>query len=94
MRSSSLLVTAWRGQRKRIFVMGSAFALECDRMAPNALHHLMYRSTVMVRISWADDEGLLREALEDKDGLVWVDLTIRSEEDASRPAGRLCISTN
>jgi magnesium transporter len=42
----------------------------------------MYRSS-NGRITWADDDGILREALADKDGLVWLDLTIRSEENAS-----------
>ena len=51
-------------------------------MAPEVLRHLMHRSSDG-RISWADDDGLLREALADKDGLVWLDLFIRTEADAS-----------
>jgi magnesium transporter len=43
----------------------------------------MYRRSSDGRITWADDDDTLREALADKDGLVWLDLTIRSEEDAS-----------
>jgi magnesium transporter len=35
------------------------------------------------RITWTEDDGNLREALADKDGLVWLDLTVREEEDAS-----------
>ena len=42
----------------------------------------MYRSSDG-RITWADDDTVLSEALADKDGLVWLDLMIRSEEDAS-----------
>jgi len=42
----------------------------------------MYRSSDG-RITWADDDEPLREALADTDGLVWLDLTIRSDEDAS-----------
>jgi magnesium transporter len=51
-------------------------------MASDALRRLMYRSSDG-RITWADDDGILREALADKDGLVWLDLTVRSEEDAT-----------
>jgi magnesium transporter len=43
----------------------------------------MYRRSSDGRIAWTDDDQTLREALADKDGLVWLDLTIRSEEDAS-----------
>jgi magnesium transporter len=42
----------------------------------------MYRSRDG-RITWADDDETLRKALADTDGLVWLDLTIRSDEDAS-----------
>jgi magnesium transporter len=41
----------------------------------------MYRSSDG-RISWAEDDGTLREALAEQEGLVWLDLTVRSEEDA------------
>ena len=52
------------------------------RMAPEVLRRLMYRSSDG-RIAWAEDDGILREALADKDGMVWLDLTVRSEVDAS-----------
>jgi magnesium transporter len=51
-------------------------------MATDLSPRLIYRSRDG-RIVHADGDGALREALEDKDGLVWLDLTIRSEEDAS-----------
>jgi magnesium transporter len=43
----------------------------------------MYRRSSDGRIAWTDDDQTLREALADKDGLVWLDLTIRSGEDAA-----------
>jgi magnesium transporter len=43
----------------------------------------MYRASSDGRITWAEDDGVLREALADKEGLVWLDLTVQSEEDAS-----------
>src|SRR3990170_3339373 len=52
------------------------------RMGSDAPCRLMVRSSDG-GISWADDERGLREALADKDGLVWLDLTVRSEEGAS-----------
>jgi magnesium transporter len=52
------------------------------RMATDVWPRLMYRSGDG-RITWADDDRTLREALADKDGLVWLDLTVHSYEDAS-----------
>ena len=34
-------------------------------------------------LTWAEDDDVLRQALVDGDGFVWLDLTIRAEEDAS-----------
>jgi magnesium transporter len=34
-------------------------------------------------LTWADDEGALREALADEQGLLWLDLTVGEDADAS-----------
>jgi magnesium transporter len=52
------------------------------RMAPEIPSFLTYRSSDG-RITWANNYAKLREALADKDGMVWLDLTVRSQEDAS-----------
>jgi len=51
-------------------------------MASKVPVRVVYRSGEG-NLTWADDDGCLREALANGDGLVWVDLTVRSEEDAS-----------
>jgi magnesium transporter len=52
------------------------------RMATEVPRFLTYRSSDG-RITWAGDDAKLREALADKDAMVWLDLTVRSDEDAS-----------
>jgi magnesium transporter len=51
-------------------------------MATDVPPRLIYRSSDG-RIVHAVGDGALKEALADEDGLVWLDLTVRLEEDAS-----------
>jgi magnesium transporter len=53
-----------------------------DVMATTSPRHLVYRSGEG-RLSWADDDAILREALADDEGMLWLDLTIRSDADAA-----------
>ncbi len=71
-----------RPSRTSHFVIGQAFALECRTGWLTATRYTSRAVWADGKVVRTEDPDVLSRALEDKNGLVWVDLTIQSDEDA------------